>query len=357
MVSVDESEPGQYPVVSVIVATRNEADAIGACLTALAGQTYPQNRIDVLLVDGASEDGTVHGAGAVARDLGLPIRLIDNPRRVTAAAFNRGIEAAAGQVIVILGARARVDPDFVRASVAALRRTGANAVGGVVRTVGGTDGVVARAVALAQRSPFGVGDAHYRYAENEAEVDTVNYGAYRREVFDHIGGFDESLHWVEDDEFNYRLRAAGGRLVLNPAIAVEYLARPSLRSLWRQRFLWGYNKPRVAVRHPAQMRARHAIPALFVLALIGGAAAALKGGRWRWPLVSILSAYTAAALVASARLGARYGWRPETALLPAAFATMHLAYGSGTLAGTAALAFGAVTRLASGSGARRAWPR
>jgi GT2 family glycosyltransferase len=325
------------PRVSVIVAVRNEAEWIEGCLDALACQTYSRERTELILVDGRSDDGTVERARSWATSRDMALRIVDNPGRLTPAGFNRGLAAASGEVIVILGARARPAPDFLEASVAALVRTGADAVGGVVETVPSTVGRVARAVALAQRSPFGVGDAGYRYAEREGETDTVNYGAYRRDVFRRIGGFDEALQWVEDDELNYRLRKAGGRLVLDPAIRVRYLARPTLGALWRQRYRWGFNKPRVARQHPGQMRPRHAVPAAFVLALAGGALLAARGGRARRPLVALVGAYGAASLVASVRLALRAGRVADVALLPAAFATMHVAYGVGTLAGLRAL--------------------
>ncbi len=325
--------------VSVVVAVRNEASAIEACLAALAEQTYPCDLLEVLLVDGQSDDDTATRAAAFAARSGLRLQSLSNPRRSAPAGFNRGIEAARGDVLIILGARARIDRDFVKASVRALERTGADAVGGTVTTVAGASGRLAGAIALAQRSPFGVGDAGYRYAEREGEVDTVNYGAYRREVFERIGFFDEAMQWVEDDEFNYRLRAAGGRLWLDPSIRVEYAARPTLRSLWRQRYLWGANKLRVAERHPAQMRPRHAVPALFVAGMAGGMLLWLRGGRWRWPLWALSGSYGIAAIAATLRLGARHKWPGETPMLPAAFLTMHLAYGSGTLAGVAGMAW------------------
>jgi succinoglycan biosynthesis protein ExoA len=323
------------PPVSVVIATRNEAAAIEGCLDALGCQTYPRDRIEVVLADALSEDGTVERAAARAACLGLDLRIVSNPRRITPAGFNRGIEAARGRYILILGARARLDAGYISAAVDTLDQTGADAVGGVVRTVAGGPGPIARAVALAQRSPFGVGDAGYRYAQTARAADTVNYGVYRREVFERIGGFDESMQWVEDDELNYRLRAAGGRLRLEPSMRVDYRARPSLRGLWQQRFLWGQNKLKVARRHPRQMRLRHAVPALFVLALGGAAALWPLGGRLRLPLTGLLAAYGAASVVAAARLGRTHHWPAETLLLPAAFATMHLGYGCGMLVGLA----------------------
>lgn len=339
---------GPRLLVSVLIAVRNEAGAIERCLDALAGQTYPVGLFEVIVIDGESEDGTADQANRYAMRGELNLTVLSNRRRSTPAGFNRGIEAARGDVIVILGARARIGATFIEAAVRALERTGADAVGGVVTTVAGGCGPIAEAIGLAQRSPFGVGDAGYRYVETEREVDTVNYGAYRREVFERVGFFDESMQWVEDDEFNYRLRAAGGRLRLDPTIRVEYAARPTLGGLWRQRFVWGWNKPRVAERHPGQMRARHAIPAAFVVAVAGGALLGLRGGVWAWPIRALTGAYGFAAVVATLRLGARHRWPRATPFVPAAFLTMHLAYGCGTLGGLARMAWG---RLAPGDAA------
>src|SRR5262249_9729440 len=199
------------PRVSVVLAMRDEAPYLRRCLDSLACQTYPHDRIEVLAVDGGSRDGSAAIARAFAGVSPL-VRVLDNPRRVTPAGFNTGIRAARGEVIVILGARAAVAPDFIAESVAALERTRADAAGGVVHSSAADGaGAIARAIALALRSPFGVGDARYRYTTREGETDTVNYGAYRRDVFTRVGLFNESLSWVEDDEFNYRVRAAGGR--------------------------------------------------------------------------------------------------------------------------------------------------
>ncbi len=339
----------ESPFVSVVLPVRDEAPFLSRCLEALAHQTYPHDRFEVIVADGGSRDGSTAIAQRYAAR-GLPVRVLDNPARTTPAGLNMGVRHARGEVIVILGARAEVAPDFLAQSVAALWRTGADAVGGVVESCpwAGRETSTARAIALALRSPFGVGDARYRYARREQEVDTVNYGAYRRAVFECVGLFDETMTWVEDDEFNYRLRAAGGRLVLVPSIRVRYYARPNLRALWRQQFRWGLNKPKVARRHPAQMRPRHAVPALFVAAALGGALVAPWFRPARLLLGSVLGAYALAAALATAlagraarRRGERVPWL-VLLRLPPAFATMHLAYGTGTLLGLARIVWHAL---------------
>ena len=109
------------------------------------------------------------------------------------------------------------------------------------------------------------------------------------------------------------------------------------------------NKLRVAERHPAQMQARHAVPALFVAGLAGTLLLGLMGGRWRRPLWALAGSYGVASLAATLRLGARHGWPRETPALPAAFLTMHLAYGCGTLLGLAGTARRRVSALSGTS--------
>ena len=197
----------------------------------------------------------------------------------------------------------------------ALEASGADAAGGAVRTEAGGPGLVARAIALAQRSPFGVGDAGYRYAATARAVDTVNYRRHRREVFARIR-VDDSMQWVEDDELNYRLRALGGPLLPDPAIGVEYAAREELlAALWWQRYRWGFNKPRVAERHPGQCgRAMLRRPC----------SRSRSPGHWRrrrgagdggWLLAALAAAYAAGSpQLAELRLAQRYGFSAERCL-------------------------------------------
>jgi succinoglycan biosynthesis protein ExoA len=323
--------PARFPLVSVLLAARNEEASINACLVALAHQDYPPDLIELVVADADSEDATATTVDRFAACAPFTVKAVRNPRRTAAAGFNTALRHARGAVIVILGARARPEPGFVAACVAALRASGADAVGGVVRGCG--EGLQGRVNALALGSRFGVGGARYRYGGRAGEVDTVNYGAYRRDVFARIGGFDETMTNVEDDEFNYRLRANGGRLTLSPEIRCEYYVRPTLSGLARQFVRYGYPKVRVLRRHPQQMQPRQFAPAAFVSVLLCAAAVAprLRAGRLLLALAG--GAYLAASLAISFRLARRHGWR-TLPLLPVAFVGMHLGYGIASLAGS-----------------------
>lgn len=319
------------PDVSILIAVRNDAEHLRHCLKALGQQDYPAVRFEVIIADGGSTDATtsvIHGFAADAR---FAVETVANPGRLAASGFNAALRVARGERIVILGSRARPAADFISMSVRTLEETGADGVGGVV--IGDAEGLQAEAVALALGSRFGVGDAKYRYASEPGEVDTVNYGMYHREVFDQLGGFDETMENVEDDEFNYRLRESGKRLYLSPAIRCSYSVRPSLLSLAGQYGRYGYPKARVLLRHPRQMRPRQFVPAALVAALSMAATASLCTRTARRVVLLIIAAYGLAAAVASLRIARRNGWR-YLPLLPLAFVGMHFGYGAASLMGT-----------------------
>ena len=322
----------EAPLVSVILSIRNEEAFIERSLGAVLAQDYPAGRLEVLVVDGMSEDRTRE----IVRRL-LANRpnafLLDNPRRVVTPAHNIGITKAQGEVIVLVGGHAIIPPRYVRQCVETLAQTGADCVGGVLHTISETQ--AGESIALAQSSRFGVGGVSFRTGQRQAgEVDTVAFGAYRREVMRRIGLFDEDLELNEDDEFNYRLRRAGGRIWLDPSISAAYYARSTWRSLWRQYFKYGLWKVRVFQKVPGSAQPRHWAPPLFVLAVAGGLPTAALIPVLRPAYLGGLVLYAAANLAASIGIARRAGWRHLTRL-PLAFATLHLAYGLGFWAGVA----------------------
>ena len=182
---------------------------------------------------------------------------------------------------------------------------------------------------------FGVGGAAFRVGGRGGAVDTVAFGAYRGEVFERIGMFAEDVDAGEDDEFNYRLREAGGVIVLVPEARATYTVRGGLQPLWRQYFAYGRAKPEVLRRHPSQAQWRQFVPAGLVLALLYCGARAIGGNRGA--LKSLVAVYTGAATIASLVLTVRRRWR-HLPPLPAAFACLHVSYGLGFLAGIVGLA-------------------
>jgi cellulose synthase/poly-beta-1,6-N-acetylglucosamine synthase-like glycosyltransferase len=318
------------PFVSVLVPVRNEAGFIGRCLQALAAQDYPRERFEVFVLDGQSTDATEYEAQHTAESAGLTVFFATNQKRTTAAGMNLGLALAHGEIIIKVDGHTRVAPDFISASVRALERSGADAVGGPIETRG--TGAVGRAIALAMSSPFGVGDAAFRHSRVEQWTDSVPFAAYRRSVFERVGYFAEDIDRGEDDEFNYRLGSAGGRILLTPSIRSTYYSRPTLEGLWRQYWGYGLAKAQVLARHPRRLRPRHLVPSALVLTLAGGALFSLLSSRFALIVTVTGTAYATANAVASLRIARQGNWR-EARYLPLAFAVIHFAAGAGMIVG------------------------
>jgi glycosyltransferase involved in cell wall biosynthesis len=317
------------PFVSVLMPVRNEEHFIAGAMSAVLLQDYPRDRMEVLVIDGMSTDGTRKEIQRVQSAFdGRMVTILDNPAGIVPTALNIGLRHARGEIIVRVDGHCEIEPDYVRQCVEILSARAADCVGGLQRAVGKT--LVAQAIAVATSSRFGVGSARFHYATEAGWADTVYLGAYRRDVFDRVGLFDEELVRNQDDEFNFRLSQAGGRIWLDPRIRCRYFSRASFSSLWRQYFQYGIYKIRVAQKRAGLSSWRHVVPASFVIALALGVVASAATGRWAW-LGVILLPYLAVSLATAVYLSRRQ-WQ-FLVMLPAAFATLHLSYGLGFLWG------------------------
>lgn len=327
MTAIDD--PGATPKVSIVVPMLDERDHIVACLDGFAGQRYPLDRLEVLVIDGGSRDGSRQIVERMA-EVHDWIRVIENPARKASAAFNLGVEAAKGDVVCLFSAHGVPHEDFVRRSVDALMGDDVAGVGGQYHHVG-TD-PVSNAIGLAMVSPFGMASPH-RFATQRKDVDTISHPAYRRRALVDIGPFDETLQRNSDYELNWRLRAAGERLLFDPSIESVYRPRSSLRALGRQFWWYGRWKVRVLERHPASLRARHLVaPAATLAAVL--APLGLMGRRTRPFVVAGAAAYAAVVAVAVRRARPR-SHDASPVVLAACFPVMHGCWGAGFLVSAA----------------------
>jgi GT2 family glycosyltransferase len=323
-------KPDDLPLVSIIVPVRNEEGYIGRCLQALAAQDYPRERMELFVLDGGSRDATESETRLTAEATGLTVFYAPNPNHTAATGFNLGLTLAHGDIIIKVDGHTRVAPDFISASVKALQESGADAAGGPIETRGHGD--AGRAIALAMSSRFGVGDTAFRDEDaGEQWADSVPYGAYRREVFERIGGLAEDIDRGEDDEFNYRLRQAGGRILLSPSIRSTYYCRSGYQELARQYWGYGLAKAKVLRRHPGRLRWRHLVPSALVATLAGGALAGVIDRRFGWPAALAGGAYAVASWLAALKVTG--GDKKQASRVATAYACMHLPAGAGMLVG------------------------
>jgi glycosyltransferase involved in cell wall biosynthesis len=319
------------PLVTVVMPVRNEGDFIARSLGAVLAQDYPPDRLEVLVVDGCSQDETRAIISAMAEQTPIPIILLDNPRQTAPAALNIALREAQGDIIVRVDGHCEIAPDYISRCAAHLAQNDVDGVGGAIETVAATRR--GRAIAAAMSSHFGVGDSAFRTVRGKTMlVDTIPFPAYTRRAIERAGPFDEEMVRNQDDEYNYRLRSLGGRLLLAADIHARYASRSTLASLWRQYFQYGYYKVRVLQKHPRQMRLRQFAPPLFVLALALGGIGALANSWALYGWLALIGLYGAASTAASLWAARQAGW-DLLIWLPPAFATLHLSYGAGFLAG------------------------
>jgi glycosyltransferase involved in cell wall biosynthesis len=320
-------------LVTVVIPCRNEARYIEECLASIVASDFPKERLEVLVVDGESDDGTV---GLIERFAAQHpwIALLHNPGRTAPRAVNLGIRAARGEVILRMDAHSTYPPEYIRRCVEGLLEHEADNVGAHCVMQPKESTPLARAIAVVLAHRFGVGNAHFRFRPAAPrDVDTVPFGCYRRDVFDRVGWFNENLRRGQDMDFNLRLRAAGGRIVLLPDVHCYYHPRTTWWAFTRHNFwngIWVFYPMRFG---RVAFSLRHLVPGLFVLVLGGAALAGIVWPAARLLLLAVAVVYGAAVVVASVQGAWRAGRLRLALLLPLVFASLHLAYGAGTIVG------------------------
>lgn len=325
---------GDLPSLSVVIPCRNEARFIGACLNSIIGNGYPNDRMEILVVDGMSGDGTRDIVRSWAGKYRL-IRLLDNPRGITPCALNVGIAEARGDVIMRVDAHAIYDPGYVEYCVEALARYGVDDTGGIWKVVARTDGIVSRAVVDVMTHRFGGAARYRRTAGGEPQlVDLVPFFCCRRETLTLAGQFNERLIRHQDFEYNFRLRRMGARFMLVPRAVCNYYARTDFKSFCLHSFrdgLWVILAAAYSDVLPLSLR--HLTPLVFVVALIAGCIAAPFSRLAAYGLAVIGAAYASAALGSAAQIAARQRNSSLFFVTPLIFAARHIMFGLGSLIG------------------------
>ena len=319
--------------VTVIIPCRNEEKYMEKFIATLIAQDYlnkmQRETAEVLFVDGSSTDRTREIIGRYALDYPF-MRLLANPHMIVPAAMNIGIQQARGDIIIRMDAHTEYPPDYISKCVEYLDKTGAENVGGPIISI--SDTFCGKAIAAGMSSFFGVGNSKFRLGGFEGYVDTVPFGAYRRDVFERIGLFDVELVRNQDDELNYRLIKSGGRIYMASAIKSYYYPRDSIGKLWKQYYEYGYWKVRVIQKHKLPASWRHLVPGTFVLSMLMAGPLALVDTRAAYLFMAITASYLLLAVLFSIRIAVEKGIR-YLPLLPVIFATLHISYGMGFLKG------------------------
>src|SRR5215204_5013316 len=313
------------PEVSIIMPVHNEAASLEATLASVCSQAADAS-IEVIVVDDHSTDSS---RSIIERWMAQDehVRLVSSPRRGISQALNRGLEAAQGRYLVRVDGHSIIPPDYVQALVDHMRSDACEGAGGHKRAVG--QGPFGRAVAAAHGSRFGIGDSKYHYSQRQELVDHIPFGAYVTELARAIGGWDEVLRTNEDYDFDFRYQQAGGRLLFDPAIVVDWRVRETPARLAHQYYAYGRGKFTTLVRHPSSLHLRWLAPPMRVGSLAAGTLLS-RTTPGRVLLAVVGGSYTLFLAIGAAMLGSRAGVRlaPRVAL---ALGIMHLSWGTGFL--------------------------
>jgi len=302
--------------VSIIIPCRNEERYIGKCLDSIVSQDFSKEILEVLVIDGMSEDKTKEIVAKYASKYSF-IKLLDNSKKFTPFGLNIGVKEAKGEIILRMDAHASYEKDYISKCVKYLNEFNADNVGGILKTLPAENTISAEAIALSLSHPFGVGTSYFRLGAKEPrEVDTVFGGCYKREVFEKIGLFNENLKRSQDIEFNLRLKRTGGKILLVPDIISYYYPKSNLEDFFLHNFedgTWAV-LPLKFVKTPLKLR--HYIPLIFVLTLPLSI----------WPYIPISLFFSAQIAFCEKDLRLFF-------VMPLVFATRHFGYGLGSIFG------------------------
>ena len=321
--------------VSIIIPCRNEEKFIGGCLDSIIANDYPEDKLEILVIDGLSEDRTREIIKRYIEQYPY-IKLLNNSKKYTPFAFNIGIKQAKGEAIMLMGGHATYSRDYISKSIKYLKEYEADNVGGVVKIISKDNTLIAKAIVLASSSFFGAGNAYYktRNLKGAKFVETVFGGCYKREIFEKIGYFNENLIRTQDLEFNLRLRKSGGRILLCPDIVAYYFIRSDIRSFCRYNFInsfWVTYPRRFLPYMPVSWR--HLVPLLFVISLTLALLLSLLSSFFFWLFLSIAGVYLLSNLIFSFMIAFREKNIGYMFVVPVLFVLLHVGYGLGSLWG------------------------
>lgn len=314
--------------ISVVMPIYNEEKYIENCIDSLLLQDYPQECMEWIFVDGMSSDRTRELIEAYIEKHPKLIKILSNPNKTVPYAMNIGIKEARGKYIIRLDAHADYNTDYISKCVYYLDTTDADNVGGVAETK--SKGFVGNAIAKMLSSRFGVGNSEFRTNGESGYVDTVPFGAFRREVFEKWGGYNERLTRNQDNEMNYRIRKNGGKIYLSSDIKLSYYCRDSIKSISDMAVKNGMWNVITMKLCPGSMGVRHFIPLAFLLSLIILPITSIIYHPIWWLFAFEMTLYFALDCLCSAKQASGI---KEFILLVLLFPVFHITYGAGSLEG------------------------
>lgn len=318
--------------VSLVIPIYNEEEFIEDCYNSLRENTFPNENIEYIFIDGNSNDQTLKILRKMS-SLNSNIIILENPKKITPIAMNLGIKTARGKYIIRIDAHAKYAPDYIEKCIELLKKTGADNVGGCIETKPSKNTLIAQSISYALSHKFGVGNSDFRTVKEEKESDTVPFGAFPKDIFEKYGYYNELLVRNQDIELNSRIKKNGGKIILSPSIRCTYFSRGNYKGLWEQNYNNGKWNIFTSFITANALSLRHFIPLIFVLSLIVSSLLTIfipVYGSLLFALV--LGTYILVSLLISVKIASTRGWK-YLFIQPFTFLILHFSYGIGSLLG------------------------
>lgn len=325
-----KNSQGNNPSVSVLIPCLNEEEFIDKCLESIVDQTYSKDNLEVLVVDGMSEDKTREIVKKYSQRYSF-VKLLDNPKKFVPFALNKGIKESKGEIIIRCDAHASYSSNYIEKLVFWLQgKKEIGNVGGVLVNEPPNKTAKAKGIAFALSHFFCVGLNKYRKGvQKPCFVDTVPFGVWRREIFEEVGLFNERFLRAQDLEFNMRLKRMGYKILLDPEIKIYYYPRDSFSKLFKMMFQYGYWKNFVNRELKLLSSFRQLVPSLFVLYVVSLVFLSFASLLFLIPLLIYLFLVLFFSLLISIQ-------RKDIRIFPfcvLTFITTHIGYGLGYIKG------------------------
>lgn len=320
-------------IVSLCMIAYNEGEALDGVLRDFQLQDYPHELIEIVLVDSMSTDSTNEKMERFKNtDYGFRnVAVVQCAKKNQAFSWNAALMTATGDVIIRVDAHARIPRNFVSRNVYNLNQ-GEFVVGGGRPNITSDVSSWKLTLLAAEDSLFGSSVASYRRPATQKEyLDSLFHAAYRREVIQKVGGFNENLGRTEDNEFHYRIRKAGYKLCCCPDIISYQHSRNNLKDMIRQKYSNGRWIGLTLSECPGCLSYFHFAPFAFVMMIIISSIIALLG----FPILlyTLLLVYGMFDIVNTVGCFTTKNLQPQFALLPIIFPILHVSYGIGTIVG------------------------
>ena len=318
--------------VSIGIVALNEEEYLPSLLENIEDQTYPHENIEVLLIDSGSHDKTkdIMNNFKMKAAYFRNIEVLDNPKKKQASGWNIAIQNFLGDILIRIDAHSEIPKDFIEKNVK-LIESGEYIAGGLRPCKIINENAWTRTLLQAENSMFGSSINACRRSKTKKYVKTMFHAAYRREVFEKVGKFNENLGRTEDNELHWRMRQAGYKFCFAPDIISYQYARSGLKKMLKQKYENGYWIGLTVGVCPKCLSVFYFIPFCFVMALFVSLLCFFMGTKCI--LSVLLTVYGAVTILMSFLTIVQNGFTKFSILLPVLFFLLHCSYGIGTLLG------------------------